>query len=199
MCLIEPTKLEDERGFFARSWDKEKLQELGLSSNLVQCNISFSKKKGTIRGMHYQISPYEESKIIRCTRGRIFDVILDLRKDSKTYKDWISFELSEENYKMLFVPEGCAHGFLTLEDNTEVFYQNTAIHMKEFEKGIKILNKFIKMNEHDVSAYILLAKIFLSMNYYIRAEEVIRKIDTRTANLIMRPYCNAGSTTNFLR
>jgi len=137
VCLIEPSKLEDERGFFARSWDKVKFDKMGLSHEIVQCNISFSTKKGTIRGMHYQISPYEESKLIRCTRGRIFDVVIDLRENSKTYKNWISQELSEGNYKMLYVPEGCAHGFLTLEDNTEVFYQNTAIHMKEFEKGIR--------------------------------------------------------------
>ena len=144
--LIEPSKLEDERGFFARSWDKEKFEEIDLSHKIVQCNISFSAKKGTIRGMHYQISPYEESKVIRCTRGKIFDVILDLRKDSKTYKKWVSQELTEENFKMLFVPEGCAHGFMTLEDNTEVFYQNTAIHKKEFERGVRWDDSMFSIN-----------------------------------------------------
>ena len=135
--LIEIEKIEDERGFFARSWDQKKFEEYGLNSKLVQCNISFNKKKGTIRGMHYQELPYQEPKLVRCTKGRIFDVAIDLRKDSKTYKKWFSVELTEDNYKMFYIPEGFAHGFQTLEDNCEVFYQVSQHYIPAAEKGIR--------------------------------------------------------------
>jgi len=134
--LIELEKMEDERGFFARSWDTKIFEELELDSKLVQCNISFSKKKGTLRGLHYQISPYEETKLIRCTKGKIFDVIIDLRPNSSTYKKWESFELSEQNHKLLYVPMGFAHGFESLEDNTEIFYQVSQFYIPNSEKGI---------------------------------------------------------------
>lgn len=135
--IIDLEKHEDERGFFARSWDKQEFESNGLDSNLSQCNISFNKKKGTIRGMHFQRKPYEEAKLIHCTKGSIFDVIIDLRKDSDGFKKWISIELNEQNYRMLYVPEGFAHGFQTLEDNTEVFYQMTQCYMPEFAEGIR--------------------------------------------------------------
>ena len=120
--IIDVEKIEDERGFFARTFDKDEFSKLGLESEFVQSSISVNNKKGTIRGMHYQIKPYEESKIVRCIKGRIFDVIIDLRTDSKTFKEWFSIELSGDNYKILYVPKGFAHGFQTLEDNTEVLY-----------------------------------------------------------------------------
>ena len=104
--IIEIEKFEDERGFFARIWDKEKFLENGINDEFLQHSISLSKKKGTIRGMHYQIKPFEESKIVRCTRGRIFDVIIDLRPDSKTFKEWFGIELSENNYRCLYIPKG---------------------------------------------------------------------------------------------
>lgn len=135
--IIDLEKHEDERGFFARSWDKQEFESNGLDSNLSQCNISFNKKKGTIRGMHFQRKPYEEAKLIHCVKGSIFDVIIDLRKDSDGFKKWISIELNEQNYRMLYVPEGFAHGFQTLEDNTEVFYQMTQCYMPEFAEGIR--------------------------------------------------------------
>ena len=135
--IIDLEKHEDERGFFARSWDKQEFESNGLDSNLSQCNISFNKKKGTIRGMHFQRKPYEEAKLIHCVKGSIFDVIIDLRKDSDGFKKWISIELNEQNYRMLYVPEGFAHGFQTLEDNTEVFYQMTQCYMPEVAKGIR--------------------------------------------------------------
>lgn len=130
-------KLSDDRGFFGRVWDKKIFEEYGLNSNLAQCNVSRSMKEGTIRGMHYQISPYEESKLIRCTRGKILDVIIDLRKNSSTYKQWISVELSSENYRMLYVPEGFGHGFQSLVDDTEIFYQVSQFYTPGSERGIR--------------------------------------------------------------
>jgi len=135
--LVEPEQIEDERGFFARSWDKKIFEKYGLNSNLEQCNISFSKKKGTLRGMHYQIDPFQEVKLVRCTKGRVYDVILDLRKGSKTFKKWTSFEISAENHKMVYVPEGFAHGIQTLEDNTEIFYLVSKRYMPEYERMIR--------------------------------------------------------------
>jgi dTDP-4-dehydrorhamnose 3,5-epimerase len=135
--IIQLEKKEDERGFFARVWDIKKFEEKNLNSKLVQSNISFTKKKGTIRGLHYQIHPYEETKIILCTKGSIFDVIIDLRSDSATYKKWVFHNLSSEDYKMLFIPEGFAHGFQALEDNTEIFYQVSQFYTPSAERGIR--------------------------------------------------------------
>jgi len=135
--IIEPRLLEDERGFFARIWDKKILEENGLNSRVAQCNISFNKLKGTIRGMHFQIPPYEEAKIVNCTKGKIFDVIIDLRSDSGTFKKWVSLELSEQNKKMLYIPEGFAHGFQTLEDNTMVYYQISEVYSPEHAHGVR--------------------------------------------------------------
>ena len=135
--FIDIEKKEDQRGFFARILDKKEFSKKGLDSEFVQSSISINKKKGTFRGMHYQTKPFEESKIIRCTKGKIFDIIIDLRVNSKTFKKWISVELSEDNYKMLYIPKGFAHGFQTLEDNTEIFYQISQYYMSEFSKGVK--------------------------------------------------------------
>ena len=134
--IIEIEKDEDERGFFARTGDKNEFSKIGLDSEFVQSSISFNKKKGTLRGMHYQIEPYEESKFVRCTQGKIFDVIIDLRKNSKTFKKWISLELSSVNHKILYIPKGFAHGFQTLEDNTEIHYDITQIFSPEHSRGI---------------------------------------------------------------
>ena len=120
--IIEIEKLEDERGFFGRSWCANEMKEHGLNVNIRQANISFNKTKGTLRGMHYQKAPHQEAKLVRCSRGSIYDVIIDLRKDSSTFKQWIGVELSQDNYKMLYVPEDFAHGFITLEDNCEISY-----------------------------------------------------------------------------
>jgi len=144
--IIEIEKQIDERGFFARSWDKNDFEENGLNSKLTQCNISLNNKKGTLRGMHYQIKPYQETKLIRCTQGRLFDVIIDLRIDSKSFKKWLNIELNEENYKMLYVPEGFAHGFQTLEDNTEIFYQMTQNYMPNFANGIRWNDPMFNIN-----------------------------------------------------
>lgn len=134
---IELERKTDDRGFFARSWDAKIFEEIGMNPNIVQCNISFSKKKGTLRGMHYQTHPFEESKLIRCTKGMIFDVIIDLRQESPTFKKWESFELTEKNHKMIYVPEGFAHGFQSLENNTEIFYQVSQFYTPNSEQGIR--------------------------------------------------------------
>ncbi len=135
--VLEVKKIEDERGFFGRSWCKRELEEHGLNADVVQANVSYNKAKGTLRGMHFQKSPYQETKLVRCTRGAIVDVIIDLRPSSPTYKQWIGVELTEDNYKMLFVPEDFAHGFITLKDNTEVTYQVTQYYTPGAEGGIR--------------------------------------------------------------
>jgi dTDP-4-dehydrorhamnose 3,5-epimerase len=135
--IIEIEPIQDERGLFARTWCKNEFEEHGLNSNLVQCNISFNKKRGTLRGLHYQTTPYEEDKLVRCTRGSIYDVIIDLRPNSKTYKQCVSVEITSENRKMLYIPKGFAHGFQTLEDNTEVFYQMSEFYHDECARGIR--------------------------------------------------------------
>ena len=135
--IIELEKIEDDRGFFSNIWEKNQLEEKKLNVNLTECNVVYNKKKGTIRGLHYQISPYEGAKLIRCTKGKILDITLDLRPNSKTFKKWISVELSADNYKLNYVPEGCAHGYHTLEDNSEVFYWMSQVYKLEYERGIK--------------------------------------------------------------
>jgi dTDP-4-dehydrorhamnose 3,5-epimerase len=132
---IEP--LRDERGFFARSWCQTEFKSHGLNPALVQCNISFNGRKGTLRGMHYQLAPYAEAKLIRCTRGAIYDVIVDLRRGSPTFKQWVSVVLTAEKRNMAYVPEDCAHGFLTLEDDTEVFYQMSQFFSAESARGVR--------------------------------------------------------------
>jgi len=135
--ILEIKKLKDERGFFGRAWCKNEMEIHGLNANIAQANISLSTKKGTLRGMHYQLSPYQETKLIRCTKGAIYDVIIDLRPDSETFKQHIGVELSENNYKMLYVPEDFAHGFITLQDNTEVHYMVTQFYTPGAEAGIR--------------------------------------------------------------
>lgn len=127
----------DERGFFARSWCEREFAALGLNAQLVQCNISFNKVKGTLRGMHYQAAPHEEDKLVRCTRGALFDVAVDLRPDSPTFREWVGVELSGENRDALYIPKGFAHGFQTLEDNTEIFYQMSTFYEPGAGRGVR--------------------------------------------------------------
>jgi dTDP-4-dehydrorhamnose 3,5-epimerase len=135
--VLEVEKAEDERGFFARSWCQKEFQMHSLVSHLVQANISFNKKKGTLRGLHYQAPPYGEAKVVRCTRGAIFDVLIDLRPESATFKQWVGVELTADNYRMLYAPENSAHGYITLEDNTEVTYLVSQIYRRDFEQGVR--------------------------------------------------------------
>lgn len=135
--IIEPDKFADQRGFFARSWCQQEFSDRGLNPNLVQCNISFNHQKGTLRGMHLQIPPFAEAKLVRCTKGAIYDVIVDVRPDSETFRQWIGVELTAENRQALYVPEGFAHGFQTLADNAEVFYQMSEFYAPECARGFR--------------------------------------------------------------
>ena len=135
--VIAPELIEDERGFFARLWTPEEFEERGLNPRLVQANISYNHKKGTLRGMHFQVKPHEEAKLVRCTRGSLYDVALDIRPDSPTYLQWEAVELTEENRLMFYVPEGFAHGYQTLEDDTEVFYQMSELYHPESARGLR--------------------------------------------------------------
>jgi dTDP-4-dehydrorhamnose 3,5-epimerase len=135
--IIKPEPIKDDRGFFARSWCQKEFSDRGLNPNLVQCNISFNRYKGTLRGMHYQVQPHAEAKLVRCTMGAIYDVIIDIRSNSPTFKQWTSVELTAENRQMLYIPEGMAHGFQTLVDNTEVFYQMSEFYHPESARGIR--------------------------------------------------------------
>ena len=135
--LIEIEPIEDERGFFARSLCVDKLAEYGLEGKVVQQSISFNKKRGTLRGIHYQLSPHEENKLVRVTHGRIFDVIVDLRPSSPSYLQWHGIELSEHNHVTLYIPKGLAHGFQTLEENSEVFYQMAQKYVPTSSAGVR--------------------------------------------------------------
>jgi len=135
--LIEPEPIRDERGLFARTYCRREFEAHGLNPEVVQCNVSFNRTKGTLRGMHYQAHPHEEVKLVRCTRGAIYDVIIDLRPDSETYRQWTAEELTESNLRMLYIPERFAHGFLSLEENTEVFYQMSEFYNPESARGVR--------------------------------------------------------------
>jgi dTDP-4-dehydrorhamnose 3,5-epimerase len=135
--VVEIEKLTDDRGFFARSWCEKEFEAQGLTARVVQANVSYNLKKGTLRGMHYQIAPYQECKLIRCTSGAIYDVIIDLRPESPSYRQWTGVELTADNYTLFFVPEDFAHGFITLVDNTEITYQVSQFYTPGSEKGIR--------------------------------------------------------------
>jgi dTDP-4-dehydrorhamnose 3,5-epimerase len=135
--LIQPEGHADERGFFARTFCSREFAENGLNEKLLQCSISFSSSRGTLRGIHYQLPPYQEAKLVRCTRGAAYHVIVDLRDDSETHLEWTSVELDSENRLLLYVPEGVAHGFITLSDATEIFYQMSEYYTPGSEAGIR--------------------------------------------------------------
>jgi dTDP-4-dehydrorhamnose 3,5-epimerase len=135
--IIELEKHKDARGYFARAWCKKEFEAYGLNPNIVQTNVAFSLQKNTLRGMHFQIRPYQEAKLVRCIRGTVFDVIIDLRPNSITYCEWLGVELTSENHTMLYVPEGFAHGYLTLEYNAEVFYMVSQFYMPDLERGVR--------------------------------------------------------------
>lgn len=135
--IIEVNRIGDDRGYFGRLWCQKEFENHGLIANICQSNVGFSKSAGTLRGLHYQVAPHQEVKIVRCSRGAMFDVILDLRPDSSTYKQWFGMELSEDNASMLYVPEGCATGYLTLRDNTEMYYHATEFYHPESATGVR--------------------------------------------------------------
>jgi dTDP-4-dehydrorhamnose 3,5-epimerase len=135
--VLELKRLEDERGFFARSWCRRELEEHGLAGCIAQANVSFSRSKGTLRGLHYQVEPFAETKLIRCTRGALYDVIVDLRPESPTYKQWFGIELTADNHKMIYVPESFAHGMITLTDDTEATYNVSEFYTPNAERGYR--------------------------------------------------------------
>ena len=135
--LIEAERKADERGYFARTFCEREFADHGLPSRFVQCNVSFNRRKGTLRGMHFQVAPHEEGKLVSCIRGAIYDVIIDLRRDSPTYRQHLGETLSAGNGKMLYIPEGFAHGFQTLEDDSEVFYQMSQFYHPESARGVR--------------------------------------------------------------
>jgi dTDP-4-dehydrorhamnose 3,5-epimerase len=135
--VIDLERIEDSRGFFSRAWCENEFGEHGLETRIAQANISNNKLKGTLRGMHFQTPPHEETKLIRCTRGAFYDVIIDLRSDSPTHKKWIGVELNDDNRRMLYVPRGFAHGFQTLTDDTETFYMVSELYTPGAEGGVR--------------------------------------------------------------
>jgi dTDP-4-dehydrorhamnose 3,5-epimerase len=135
--LIEPEPLEDARGLFARTWCRREFKARGLATRIAQCSTSFSKRKGTLRGMHYQSPPAAETKIVRCTRGSLYDVIIDLRPESPTFTRHFAAVLTADNRKMVYVPVGFAHGFQTLEDATEVCYQMSEFYTPGHARGVR--------------------------------------------------------------
>ena len=135
--IVNIDHLGDERGFFARAWCREEFAAKGITAELSQANLSFSQQAGTVRGMHFQRPPHEEMKAVRCLRGAVFDVVLDLRSDSPTFCQWHGEELTSDNRRMLLVPEGCAHGFQTLVDDTEIFYLVSEAYAPDSEGGVR--------------------------------------------------------------
>jgi dTDP-4-dehydrorhamnose 3,5-epimerase len=137
LYIVEPEYVEDNRGFFARTWCAVEFKAHGLKSRVVQCNLSSNRRRGTLRGIHYQIAPRQEAKLVSCTRGAVYDVVVDLREHSSTFGEWVAFELTGDNHKMLYIPEGCGHGFQTLCDDTEVFYQMSEFYSPECARGVR--------------------------------------------------------------
>ncbi len=137
VMVIKPERNADERGFFARTWCVNEFEQRGLETRLVQCNISFNRCKGTVRGLHYQIAPHAEAKLIRCTRGSIYDIALDLRPDSPTFKKWFSITLTARNRLAMYIPIGLAHGLQTQTDNTEILYQMSEFYYPEYARGVR--------------------------------------------------------------
>jgi dTDP-4-dehydrorhamnose 3,5-epimerase len=135
--VIDPAPLEDARGLFARTWCRREFEAHGLEIRIAQCSTSFNKKKGTLRGLHHQVPPFEETKLVRCTRGSIYDVIVDLRADSPTFTRFFAAVLTADNRKAIYVPAGFAHGFQTLEDDTEVLYQISEFYAVDHSRGVR--------------------------------------------------------------
>lgn len=135
--LIEPERVADDRGFFARTWCADAFDRHGLDTGFAQCGTSFNAKRNTLRGIHFQSEPYEEAKLVRCTRGRVWDVMVDLRRRSGTFGQWKAYELSADNGRMVYLPRGFGHGFQTLEDETELFYQISEFYQPICAGGVR--------------------------------------------------------------
>lgn len=137
VIVIEPEPRADDRGFFARTWCRDEFAAAGLAAEWAQCNVSFNTKAGTLRGMHWQAAPHEEVKLVRCTAGAAYDVVLDVRRDSPTFGKWVAVELTAANRKAVYIPGGLAHGFQTLLDATELFYHMGSVYVPEAARGVR--------------------------------------------------------------
>jgi dTDP-4-dehydrorhamnose 3,5-epimerase len=135
--FVEVERIEDERGFFARTFCRAEFGRMGLVPRLAQCSVSFNRRRGTLRGMHWQAAPHEEARLVRCTRGGIYDVLLDMRRESQAFGNWIAAEVTAENRRGIYVPEGVAHGFQTLTDDTEVLYQMSEFYEPSCARGVR--------------------------------------------------------------
>jgi dTDP-4-dehydrorhamnose 3,5-epimerase len=153
--VIEPERFEDERGFFARIWSTAELAALGVAGQFVEANFSYNHQRGTLRGLHWQATPHGQAKLVGCTRGSIFDVAVDLRPDSATYKQWIGIELSSANRLMLYLPDGFAHGYLTLEDDSEVLYLVTSAYVPDSGRGARWNDPAFGIRWPDVGQHII--------------------------------------------
>ena len=158
--VIEPERFADERGFLACAWSARAFTEHNLSAPFVECNISYNRRRGTLRGMHFQRAPHAQAKLVRCTRGAIYDVIIDLRPDAPTFKQWLGVELTAENRRMLYVPEAFAHGFQTLTDDTELYYQMSDVYAPECAAGVRWNDPAfgIEWPDNDGQARIIIAR-----------------------------------------
>ena len=143
--VINVNRIGDDRGYFGRLWCEREMSEQGLVSHIKQSNVGFSPQAGTLRGLHYQKPPYEEVKIVRCTRGRVYDVVLDIRRDSPTFRAWYGLELNPDNGSMLYVPEGCATGYLTLVDDSEIYYNTSEFYAPEAATGVRYDDPFFNI------------------------------------------------------
>lgn len=135
--IVDPQPIVDDRGLFAMTWLPAEFESRGLDASLAQCNLAWNHKRGTLRGMHFQRAPHAQAKLVRCTRGAMLDVVVDLREGSPTYRQWESIELNQDNRRMLYIPQGLAHGYLTLTDGVEVFYQASAPWAPQAEAGVR--------------------------------------------------------------
>jgi dTDP-4-dehydrorhamnose 3,5-epimerase len=156
--VIEPQRFEDERGFFAPSFSEREFATHGLASRFVENNISFNRRKGTLRGLHYQAAPHGQAKLVRCTRGAIYDVAVDLRRDSPTFRQWVGVELSEHNRLMFYLPGDFAHGFQTLADETEVFYQVSDFYHPESNRGLRWNDPAFQIEWRDAGDLIIIER-----------------------------------------
>ena len=156
--IIEPDRFADDRGFFACAWSLQELHNHGINVSFVESNFAFNFKKGTLRGLHYQATPHEQAKLVRCTRGAVFDVAVDLRPDSPTFKQWVCSELSADNLRMFFIPGGFAHGYQTLEDNSEISYEISSPYAPESGRGVRWNDPAFRIEWPEVPQRIMLAR-----------------------------------------
>jgi dTDP-4-dehydrorhamnose 3,5-epimerase len=156
--LLDPRRFEDERGFFAPSFSATEFAARGMTSVFVENNISYSRSRGTLRGMHYQAAPHGQAKLVRCTRGAVYDVAVDLRPASPTFREWVGVELTAENRRMLYLPGDCGHGFQTLVDDTEVFYMVSRPYVPESGRGFRWDDPFFRIEWPEVGERVLLKR-----------------------------------------